>query len=302
MLASLTASNSQFIVESFVRVANALPAWVTWNPFSAGVGTDAMLGNATAWWLAAPAIAIVLAVVAVLLAVRLTSNGLACSQDSVRGSKRLIKSTQTSIGRFGIFVWKELLQIRRQPEFAAQVLATPLGIGLMLYVGGYKNVMESATQGGANISLAILIGCSYMLMIAATQMLASEFKTLWLLQCQPRPLADIVRGKSARVGRDLDCSERAVHCGSAGVYPECDCFDSGTRAVSMDLAVVDRGTPVRPDRALGNDHERTDRAFSPQRGAAGDRDQSCFAGDLQPQLVGASRRARNAPHFEYRRS
>ncbi len=66
----------------------------------------------------------------------------------------------------------------------------------MMYFAGYKSLMELATKGGANISLAILIGCSYMLMIAATQMLGSEFKTLWLLQCQPRPLADMVRGKA----------------------------------------------------------------------------------------------------------
>ena len=85
-------------------------------------------------------------------------------------------STQTSIGRFGVLAWKELLQIRRQPEFAAQVLATPIGIGFMMYIAGYKSLMELATKGGANISMAILIGCSYMLMIAATQMLAASSK------------------------------------------------------------------------------------------------------------------------------
>ena len=35
-----------------------------------------------------------------------------------------------------------------------------------------------------------------MLMVAAGQMLTSEFKSLWLLQCQPRPLADVMRSKA----------------------------------------------------------------------------------------------------------
>ncbi len=196
MLIAMTASNAHFLVQGFIRVANSLPAWFAWNPFSAGIGTDAMMDGAICWWLLAPAIAMALAVFAVLLAVRMTARGLACAQDSARSSHRSLVSAPLQRARFGAQAWKELLQIRRQPEFAAQMLATPLGIGFMLYVAGYRNVMELATKGGANISMAILIGCSYMLMIAATQMLTSEFKTLWLLQCQPRPLADIVRSKS----------------------------------------------------------------------------------------------------------
>ncbi len=196
MLVTMMSSNAQFMVQGFIRLANAPPGWLAWNPFSGGIGTDAMLRSTTGWWLIAPAIAIVLAMFAVLLAVRLTARGLTCAQDSARSSHRSLVSTPMQRGRFGAQAWKELLQIRRQPEFTAQVLATPIGIGFMLYMAGYKNVMDLATKGGANISMAILIGCSYMLMIAATQMLTSEFKTLWLLQCQPRPLADIIRSKS----------------------------------------------------------------------------------------------------------
>lgn len=196
MLVAMTASNAKFLVQGFIQLANALPDWFSWNPFTAGIGTEAMASGVAGWWLVAPAVAIVLAVFAVLLAVQLTSRGLVCAQDSAHGSRRAPTPAPQRRARFGASAWKELLQIRRQPEFAAQVLATPIGIGFMMYIAGYQNVMSFATKGGANISTAILIGCSYMLMIAATQMLTSEFKTLWLLQCQPRPLADIVRSKS----------------------------------------------------------------------------------------------------------
>ncbi|HEX4412388.1 MAG TPA: CPBP family intramembrane glutamic endopeptidase [Lacipirellulaceae bacterium] len=196
MLVAMTASNAQFLVQGFIRLANFLPGCFGWNPFTAGIGTDAMASGAAGWWLVAPAVAMGFAVLSVLLAVQLTARGLVCAHDSARSSHRALTSVPQGRARFGVSVWKELLQIRRQPEFAAQVLATPIGIGLMLYVAGYQKVMDYATKGGANISTAILVGCSYMLMIAATQMLTSEFKMLWLLQCQPRPLADIVRSKS----------------------------------------------------------------------------------------------------------
>ena len=101
-----------------------------------------------------------------------------------------------------------------------QVLAAPIGVGLILYIGGYRNVMNLAVKGGTNISVAILAGVSYLLMIAATQMLTSELKNLWLLQCQPRPLADVVRSKArvwavVAIGVSLPVIGTAIACSRA---------------------------------------------------------------------------------------
>ncbi len=214
MLLAMIGSNSQFVVESFIKLANALPAACSWNPFSAGIGSASMLNQDSAWWLAAPAMAATLAALAVLFAVRLTAGGLYCAQDSVRGSKPSTTGAESRRTHLSTVAWKELLQMRRQPEVLGQVLATPIGIGLLLYISGYGNVLSLATKGGANISVAILAGVSYMLMIAASQMLSSEFKTLWLMQCQPRPLADVVRSK-ARVWAAIALSMSVPFIGGA---------------------------------------------------------------------------------------
>lgn len=200
MLVCMMGSNSQFLVESLIKYSNQLPDWCSLNVFSGGIGSDAMMDQRVAWWWIAPVTATVLAVAAVLLAVRLTTGGLACVQDSVRGAGKGAKphAADKAAGRsrMSTMVWKELMQMRRQPEFAGQVMAAPLGIAFMVYLGGYGNVVEAATHGGTNISIAILVMVAYMLMVAAGQMLTSEFKSLWLLQCQPRPLADVLRSKS----------------------------------------------------------------------------------------------------------
>ncbi|HEX3601986.1 MAG TPA: CPBP family intramembrane glutamic endopeptidase [Lacipirellulaceae bacterium] len=196
MLIVMTGCNAQFLVESFINVASAMPTSLAWNPFTAGIGTEAMMNQVAGWWIVAPIATIVACILSVALAVRLTANGLACCQDSLRSSHSPAQSSVESRSKLGVLAWKEWLQIRRQPELSGQVLATPLGIAFMLYIAGYRSVTDFATNGGANIATTILVGCSYMLMIAATQMLTSEFKVLWLLQCQPRPLADIVRSKA----------------------------------------------------------------------------------------------------------
>jgi len=199
MLVAMMGSNSQFLVESLIKVSNQLPDWCSHNVFTGGVGSDAMMDQRAAWWWIAPVTATVIAVLSVLLAVRLTRGGLVCGQDSVRGARSKEGAKQrasSSSSRFGAMVWKELLQMRRQPEFAGQVLAAPLGIAFLVYLTGYGKVVEAATTGGTNISIAILVCVAYMLMVAAGQMLTSEFKSLWLLQCQPRPLADVLRSKS----------------------------------------------------------------------------------------------------------
>ena len=196
MLSAMIGSNAQFLVESFVKLANVLPAWCSWNPFTAGIGSDAMLNQSGPWYLVSPVTATVLAITVVLFAVKLTASGLACAQDSVRGTQTSPTTEKPQRAKFGIAVWKELLQMRRQPEFVGQVLATPIGICFMLYMAGYSSVLELATKGATNICVTILVACSYMLMVAASQMLSSELKTLWLLQCQPRPLADVIRSKA----------------------------------------------------------------------------------------------------------
>ena len=88
------------------------------------------------------------------------------------------------------------MQLRRQPEFVGQVLAAPLGLAFLLFIGGYQKVMNAAVESGTNISVAVMLGLAYMLLMASSHMLATEFKCLWLLQCQPRELADMVRSKA----------------------------------------------------------------------------------------------------------
>jgi ABC-2 type transport system permease protein len=197
MFVAMMGSNSQFLIESFIKGTASLPAWFSWNPFTAGIGTAAMMNQSPLWWLVGPALAATFGVVAVLLAVQLTQRGLACGLDSVRTAHPVaVVNTPSRRASFGITAWKEMLQMRRQPEFVGQILVTPIIIGLMMYFTGYKNVMEFAVKGGPNIAVAIMIACAYMLMTAGTQMLTSELKMLWLLQCQPRPLADVIRSKA----------------------------------------------------------------------------------------------------------
>jgi ABC-2 type transport system permease protein len=198
LLATMMGGNARFLIESLVKAASALPAWCAWNPFTAGLGSNAMLNQNAAWWLSAPASAAIFALFAVLLAVRLTAGGLASAQDSVRDSRSPTPTPRATSrrSRLGIIAWKELLQLRRQPELLGQLLATPITIGFLLYVAGYKSIIDLATHGGTNISVAILVGASYMLMVATAQTLPRELKLLWLLQCQPRPLADVIRSKA----------------------------------------------------------------------------------------------------------
>ncbi|MFO0789805.1 MAG: type II CAAX endopeptidase family protein [Pirellulales bacterium] len=198
VLCVMLGSNAQFVVESFIKIANSLPAWVFWNPFTAGVGSDLMLSRGNLWWLVAPAVALVAASVAVWSSVALTQSGLATAQDSVRGSNQAAAVATGSARRshLSTFVWKELLQLRREPEMLGQVIATPFVIGLLLYFSGYGRVIDFATKGGTNISIAILVAVSYLLMVAVAQTLTKELKHLQLLQSQPRPLADVVRSKA----------------------------------------------------------------------------------------------------------
>lgn len=197
-LVAMTGSNSQMAVEMFGRWAQRVPASLYWNPFSAGLGAVS-LENLTAqpWWLVAPATALLLSTLAVLLASALTRAGLACCQDSGRDVHQPTAArTSLRLTGLGTVAWKELLQMGRQPEVLGQMLAAPLTIGVLLTVGGYQKAVDLATQGGANVCVAILVAAAYMLMVAATQSVSRELKMLTFLQSQPQPLADIIRSKA----------------------------------------------------------------------------------------------------------
>jgi membrane protease YdiL (CAAX protease family) len=196
MFTCMMGCNAQFLVEGLVTFSNAIPEWCTYNVFSYGIGSDAMTDQRAAWWWIGPVSSVALGVLAVSLSVRLTARGLASPQDSQRTSERRTAATPSRRSNWGTIAWKELLQMRRQPEFVGQILAAPVCVGCMLYFTGYRNVMDMAVKNGATVCVAILVGLSYMLVISATQMLTTEFKNLWLLQCQPRSLADVVRGKA----------------------------------------------------------------------------------------------------------
>ena len=152
-------------------------------------------------------------------------------------------------------VWKELMQLRRQPEFVGQILAAPLGLAFLLFIGGYQKVMNAAVQSGTNISVAVMLGLAYMLLMASSHMLATELKCLWLLQCQPRELADMVRSK-ARVWGVIALLMSLPFFGVAIAMPaECDANDSRQRAVRARVAVGPRGIEVRPHGPRGQRDE-----------------------------------------------
>jgi len=195
-LVAMIGSNSQSAVELFGRVAQKLPAAFYWNPFSAGIGAASLQGSGVPWWLVAPLAAVALAVASVLLASHLTRRGLACCQESGRDTPKPAVRTAPRLTGLGAVAWKELLQMSRQPEVLGQMLAAPLTIVVILTVGGYQKTLDMATQGGANVCVAILVAAVYMLMVASTQSIGREFKMLTFLQSQPQPLADIVRSKA----------------------------------------------------------------------------------------------------------
>ncbi len=193
ILAVMLSNNSKFLIESFISISGALPGWVGWNPFTAGIGTESMMAQAPAWWLVAPLTAGVAAFGAVQFAVALTRSGLATANDSARKHRKLAATPTSRPLWLGVGAWKVGLLLRRHPEHLAQVITTPIAIIVLLYFSGYHKVVDLATQGAPQVSVAILVAVAYMLMVASVQSMTSEAKYLWMLQCQPRPLADIVR-------------------------------------------------------------------------------------------------------------
>lgn len=196
MLAAMFGSNSQAAVETFLEVAKAFPEWIGWNPFAAGIGTNAMMAETASWWMVAPATAVILSTAAVMSAVKMTEQGLAFNGDSARVKTQTKTRSSTSMNWLNAMVRKEFLQMRRQPEVIGQVVSAVGLVVLLMYLAGYQFLFDFATRGGSNICVAILIGTAYMLMVAAPLIMRSELKSLWMLHSLPRSLADLLRDKA----------------------------------------------------------------------------------------------------------
>jgi membrane protease YdiL (CAAX protease family) len=200
MLAAMFLGNAQVTTEAFLSVAQRLPAWAFVNPWSHGLGSPALLHGVAGWWLAAPVMALVLAGGAAWLATALTAGGLASSQDSVRGSRALRRGGWATTGLFRGLVWKELLQLRRQPELLGQVILVVPFVLIMLYLAAPEKSLSLATRDAATICTSIFVSGAYLLLVAGAQLLTSELKTLWFLQSQPCSLADSIRVKARTWG------------------------------------------------------------------------------------------------------
>lgn len=189
-------SNARITTWPVFFVADHLPAWCLWNPFSLGWGASGgQVMLPTGWWLAAPLTALAMAAGAVTLVSRMTARGL---EGGLESARRASKTTSGggSTSWFRGLAWKELLQVRRQPEFLFQVLSAPVLIGFLLYLQNPERSISLVLQSPATIFAAILSGSCYLLLVAGSGVLRNELGTLWLLQCQPRSLADCIRTKA----------------------------------------------------------------------------------------------------------
>lgn len=178
-------------------ISDRLPNFVFWNPLSLGVGTVQMAdGIGLMWWIGPPVTAFVFALGAVVLATRLTVRGLATANDSAPAAARRTSIEPVSEGRLRGLVWKEMLQVRRQPEFLAQVFSAPFVIGFLLYIRNPDQFMKVAAGDVAGLCVSAFAAASYLLIVAGSAVLRTELRTLWFLQCQPRSLADSFRTKA----------------------------------------------------------------------------------------------------------
>jgi ABC-2 type transport system permease protein len=187
----------------FLWMSDSLPSYVFWNPLSLGIGTSSMTaGIGPIWWIAPAITALGLATFAVTWATRLTARGLASAIDSVPVGARRAPIEPASEGFFSGLVWKELLQLRRQPEVLGQVLSAPLIVGFLLYIRNPDQFVRVAVGDVAGLCVSAFGAASYLLVLAGASVLRTELRTLWFLQCQPRSLADCLRIK-ARVWAGL---------------------------------------------------------------------------------------------------
>ena len=201
----------------FLWIADRVPNVLYWNPLSLGIGTtQAASGFGLSWWLANGALSLGLATLAVVWSTRMTAFGLASALDAVPLSARKSAVATGNGGILSGLVWKELLQLRRQPEFLFQVLTAPLVVAFLLYIRNPDQFLRIAGGDVAALCVSVFAATSYLLIIAGAAVLRSELRTLWFLQCQPRPLADCLRTK-ARVWAGLAITIAVGLTATAGI-------------------------------------------------------------------------------------
>ncbi|HEV8003041.1 MAG TPA: type II CAAX endopeptidase family protein, partial [Planctomycetaceae bacterium] len=190
-------SNASPTTRLFLGMSDNMPNFAFWNPLSLGVGTVQMSqGIGPLWWITPALIAVASAVCAVVLATSLTARGLASANDSVPLAARRASIEPAAEGWGSGLVWKELLQVRRQPEFLAQVFSAPIVIGFLLYIRNPDQFLKVTASDIGGLCASAFAAASYLLIIAGTSVLRTELRTLWFLQCQPRSLADSFRTKA----------------------------------------------------------------------------------------------------------
>ncbi len=193
----LAAANSLTLLQSFTNVAGRMPDYAFLNPFSLGFGSSLIdRGMGSGWWLIAPVMAVGLSMAAIALAVNLTRYGLLTASESGRSDRPVKSSLLDRATRFSGVVRKELLQLTRQPEYLGNTVGAMLGLMVMLYMLLPSWSINLATQDVSAVCVSVFVASVYVIFAAGQRSLASEMKTLWLLQCQPRSLAESIRSKS----------------------------------------------------------------------------------------------------------
>src|SRR5215471_2153336 len=112
-----------------------------------------------------------------------------------------------------------MLPMRRRPGCVVQYLFAPARAFGLLYLQGNPLATSMASASGGGLCVGIFTGMIYMLLLAATQTLATELKTLWFLQCQPRSLADAIRTKARVWGTIATSFSLIVAVGAVALRP-----------------------------------------------------------------------------------
>lgn len=190
MVAVLYGGGTPSLLRGLLALAEALPDWAYWNPFSAGFGPGA--SALSGQWLAAAGIAALLCAVSVILCARLTRYGLEPGLETARGTAVRSGKLPALPGLVG----KELLMLVRQRTVMVQVLLAPLIMVLMLYFQSSGDFAKHALGSAGAMASAIYGICAYMVLIASQVAMNTELRTLWLLLSLPRSLSEALRAKS----------------------------------------------------------------------------------------------------------
>ena len=193
MVIVLYGGGTPSLLHVLLAMADALPDWLFWNPFSAGFGlSQTVLG---VQWLTAAGVTGLLCTGSVFFCSRITQFGLEPGLETARGATPVTASTKAR-PRFSGLVGKELLMLVRQRTVMVQVLLAPVIMVLMMYFQTSGKIAESTLGSAGAIASAIYGICAYMVLIASQVAMNTELRTLWLLLSLPRPLADSLRVKS----------------------------------------------------------------------------------------------------------